>query len=306
MMTTWKCFLPLLILCGACGEPAPRPAMAPAWNKAPAPAIWKIKDADTTVYLLGTVHVLAPGVAWRSPAISNAFRQARAIYFETDTEGDPLALREITDRLGYYGPSERLSDHLAANDLVQLKSALARLDLPLVTLETMRPWYAGVVISQTLVLKAGYDAASGVETILRAQAQTDGKELRFLETMEEQMLSFASLPEDVQVRFLMNDITDIDGAAQKLDKLIRAWTAGDVGRLETLLIDEDLSTLPQLYDALLTNRNVRWAPEIDTLMRSEPGTFLIAVGAAHLLGKDSVLELLKKRGYIAERVSSAS
>ena len=304
-MTFWKAALLALATLTACSDQKPAAQTVPAQpvvEAPPKPAIWKISDADTTVYLFGTVHVLPPTLTWHSPAVDKALDEAKAVYFETDTEGDPMAFRDIIQRLGLYDPSQRLSDRLSLDDLELLKGALATLELPLVAIESMRPWYAGVVISEAVVRRAGYDVTSGVESVMRPAAVGAGKEIRFLETVEQQMASFATLPEAIQIKFLINGLTEIDTATNDLGALVNAWKAGDTDTLDKLLIEADLAVIPELYDALLKNRNANWAVEIDTLMKSEPGTFLVAVGAAHMLGKDSVIEMLKPKGYIAERV----
>lgn len=301
-MTFWKAAVFALVALGACGEPEPEAPPAPVVETPPKPAMWKVSDADTTIYLFGTVHVLPPTLSWHSPAVDKALDEAKAIYFETDTEGDPAAFREIVNRLGLYEPSERLSDRLELEDLELLRSALAKLDMPLVAIETMRPWYAGVVISEAVVRRAGYDVTSGVESVMRPAARKAGKEIRFLETVEEQMSAFATLPEATQIKFLIGGLKEIDSAGKELGDLVNAWKTGDVDALARLLIDEDLGTIPELHDALLTSRNANWAPEIDTLLKSETGTFLVAVGAAHLVGKDSVIEMLASKGDVAERV----
>ncbi len=301
-MTFWKAAILALATLTACSEEKPAPPVPPIADVPPRPAIWKVADADTTVYLFGTVHVLPPTLTWHSPAVDKALDEAKAVYFETDTEGDPMMFREIVERLGKYSPSERLSDRLSLEDLELLKGALAKLDMPLIAIESMRPWFAGVVISEAVVRKAGYDVSSGVESVLRPAATKAGKEIRFLETVEEQMTSFSTLPENVQIRFLTGGLAEIDTATQELDALVNAWKAGDVDALTRLLIDDDLAIIPELYDALLKHRNANWAPEIDTLLKSETGTFLVAVGAAHLIGRDSVIEMLKPLGHPAERV----
>lgn len=301
-MTLWKAAILALATLTACSEEKPAPPTPPVADAPPKPAIWKVADADTTVYLFGTVHVLPPTLTWHSPAVDKALGEAKAVYFETDTEGDPMMFREIVERLGKYSPSERLSDRLSLEDLELLKSALAKLDMPLIAIESMRPWFAGVVISEAVVRKAGYDVTSGVESVLRPAATKAGKEIRFLETVEEQMTSFSTLPEDVQIHFLTGGLAEIDTATQELDALVNAWKAGDVDALTRLLIDDDLAIIPELYDALLKHRNANWAPQIDTLLKSETGTFLVAVGAAHLIGPDSVIEMLKPLGHPAERV----
>ncbi len=303
-MTFWKAALVALATLTACSAEKPAVQTTPAVDAEapPKPAIWKIADADTTVYLFGTVHVLPPTLTWHSPAVDKALEEAKAVYFETNTEGDPMVFREIVERLGMYEPSQRLSDRLSLEDLEKLKTALAKLDLPLIALESMRPWYAGIVISEAVVRRAGYDVTSGVESVLRPAAEAGGKEIRFLETVEEQMASFATLPEPVQIRFLTGGLAQIDSAGEELGDLVNAWKTGNVDELTRLLIDDDLAIIPELYDALLKHRNANWTPEIDNLIKTEAGTFLVAVGAAHLIGKDSVIAMLEPLGYRAERV----
>lgn len=303
-MMSWKAGLAALLALAACGEskPEPAPAPEPVVEAPPKPAIWKIADADTTVYFFGTVHVLPPTLTWHSPAVDAALKEAKALYFETNTEADPIVFREIVSRLGNYEPGDKLSDRLKLADLEKLRAALDKLDIPLVTIEAMRPWYAGVVIGDAVVRKAGYDASSGVENVMRPEARKAGKEIRFLETLEEQMASFATLPEDVQLQFLLGGLAEVDTASEELGKLVDAWKRGDLETLNRLLIEEDFATIPALYDALLKHRNANWAPEIDTLMKAESGAFMVAVGTAHLIGKDSVLEMLKTAGYTVERI----
>lgn len=304
-MKYWRSAAIGLLAMTACGEArteAPTPAPAPVVEAPPQPALWKITDADTTIYFFGTVHVLPPDLNWHSPPVAKALDMAKAVYFETDTEGDPIAFREMIERLGKYPPSDRLSDHLAPEQRASLEAAARKLNFPFVVIDAMRPWYAGVVLTEAVIRNAGYDASSGVENVLRPEARRDGKEIRFLESPESQMSSFATLPEDVQVRFLVEGLEDIDGAGKGLSELVNAWKSGNLDDLKRVLIDEDMARIPAMYDALLTSRNGSWIPTIDTLMKSESGTFLIAVGAAHLLGKDSVLEMLRPLGYTVDRV----
>jgi uncharacterized protein YbaP (TraB family) len=302
-MTYWRSAAIALLAMAACSEARTEaPAPAPVEETQAKPALWKISDKDTTVYFFGTVHVLPPELDWHSPPVSKALDLAKAVYFETDTEGDPIAFRDMIERIGKYDPSDRLSDHLTPVQRTSLETGLEKLGIPFVVIDTMRPWYAGVVISEAVVSKAGYDASSGVENVLRPEARRDGKEIRFLESVEDQMSSFATLPEKVQVRFLVDGLDDIDDAKNGLGELASAWKAGDIDKLSRVLIDDDMARIPALYDALLVQRNSTWVPQFDKLMKSETGTYLIAVGAAHLVGKDSVLEMLKPIGYAAERV----
>ncbi len=294
----------------ACGQKEPAPAAPPASEPAPGaaapvaanPALWRVGDNDTTVYLFGTVHVLPPALEWRTPLIDKALEESDAIYFETDLEPDPAQFGPIVARLGMYPPSETLSDNLTPEQRASFQKAVADLDLPLFQLNAMKPWLAAVSISEALVTRAGYDVNSGVERKLAPTALAGGKEIRKFETVEEQLLVFADMPEETQIRFLMEGVGQIAEASATLDAMVKAWAAGDVAELEKLLIEEDLGATPEVYDALLIKRNANWTKEIDALIKTEPGTFFVAVGGAHLIGKDSVIEMLEPFGHTVQRV----
>ena len=289
----------------ACGQNEPEPPAPSAADPAPAaasPALWRVGDADTTVYLFGTVHVLPPELEWRTPMIDEALAESRAVYFETDLEPDPARFGAIIVQLGMYPPSETLSDNLTPEQNAAFRKAADDLGLPHFQLNAMKPWLAAVSISEALVTRAGYDINSGVERTLAPTAQAGGKEIRKFETVEQQLLVFADMPEETQIRFLMEGLEQIAEAPAMLDAMVNAWAAGDVPALEKLLIEEDLGATPEVYEALLVNRNANWAEEIDKLIRTEPGAYFIAVGGAHLIGKDSVNAMLETRGHPVARV----
>jgi uncharacterized protein YbaP (TraB family) len=208
----------------------------------------------------------------------------------------------IIQQLGMYPPSSRLSDRLTPAQNASLQKAAADLGLPSFQLDAMKPWLVGVTLSDVMITRAGYDVNSGVERKLAPTARDAGKEIRKFETVEEQLLVFADLPEETQIAFLMEGIEQIDQSNEMLNELVNAWAAGDTAKLEKVMIEEDLAETPQIYDALLVKRNANWAKQIDQIVKTEPGTFFVAVGAAHLIGKDSVQEQLKPLGYTAERL----
>jgi uncharacterized protein YbaP (TraB family) len=126
--------------------------------------------------------------------------------------------------------------------------------------------------------------------------------VRKFETVAEQLHAFADLPEDVQIDFLMEGVRELGKETETLNEMVAAWAAGDMAKLDQIMIEGDLAEMPEIYDALLVKRNANWVRKLDQLIKSEPGTFLVAVGAAHLIGKDSVFEMMKQLGYVAERV----
>lgn len=307
-MTFWKTtalVAAALLMFGACDKKPPEsavvaPAEAPAGAKGP--ALWKTGDADTTIYLFGTVHVLPPTVDWRKPPVDKALAEAKAVYFETDIDPDPAKIQGFITQYGLYTPPEKLSDHLSAEEKAALTKASGDLAIPMFLLDTMRPWLAALTLSEQIIVKAGYDPASGVERKLQPDAIAAGKEIRKLETVEAQLLTFADLPESVQVSYLMQGVNEIGQESELLNKLVNAWASGDVDTINAIMIEGDLADLPEVNAALLVGRNRNWVETLDKLVKDEPGTFFVAVGAGHLAGKDSVVAMMAAKGYTLERV----
>lgn len=289
----------------ACGEKAPVEATtetAPAAAENKGPALWKVGDADTTIYLFGTVHVLPPELVWRTPLIDTALGESKAIYFETDIDPNPADMMGVIQGLGMYPASETLSNRLKPDDRTALAAAAEKLQTPMVILNQMKPWLAGVTLSERTITNAGYDVNSGVERKLSPDAITAGKEIRKLETVEEQLRVFADLPEDVQIAFLMDGVRQMDEESKILDDMVNAWARGDTDTLDKIMIEQDLAESPEIYKALLVNRNANWVKKLDELIKTEPGTFFVAVGAAHLIGNDSVIAQLQPLGHVPQRV----
>ena len=183
-----------------------------------------------------------------------------------------------------------------------LAKVAGELGTPMPMLDTMRPWLAGVTLSEQMITKAGYDVNSGVERKLEPDAKAAGKEIRKLETVTDQLRVFADLPEEVQIRFLVEGLKEIETESAILDDMVNAWAVGDIAKLDKIMIQDDLAETPEIYEALLVNRNKNWVVKLDELIRTEPGTFFVAVGAAHLIGKDGVPTRLEPLGYKPERI----
>jgi uncharacterized protein YbaP (TraB family) len=279
--------------------PASASQVAPG---APGPALWKTGDADTTVYLFGTVHVLPPELAWRTPLVDNALAEAKTVYFETDVNPNVAEITQVVSRLGVYAPPEKLSDHLKPDQRAALAAAAADLSLPMFLLDTMKPWLAAMTLSEQLIVKAGYQPTSGVERTLDPEVRAANKDIRKFETVDEQLLFFADLPQSVQIDYLMEGVRQIDEETDLLDDMVAAWARGDVTALETIMIDGDLKESPEVYEALLVGRNRDWAEKLRTLVETEAGVFFVAVGAGHLAGEDSLIEMLTQGGMPVARV----
>ena len=168
--------------------------------------------------------------------------------------------------------------------------------------DSMKPWMGALTLAERVIVEAGYNPQSGVERTLSPIAKNSGAEIRRLETIEEQLRVFADLPEETQISYLMEGLDEISEEPVMLHDLVQAWANGDVDKLVEIMISEELSGTPEIYEALLVNRNRNWVDALAALTNEETGTFFVAVGAAHLAGDDSVMAMLEERGIATTRV----
>ena len=176
----------------------------------PRPALWTASDADTTFYLFGSLHVLPESLEWSSPKLETALDKANAVYFETDVDPPPASLSTLVSRLGLLTPPERLSDHLSADERKSVARAAGEAAMSMYALEAMRPWLAAVSISQAMIERTGLRSDLGVERVLHARARASGKDIRRLESLEEQLRALSDLPERVQIRFLIDGVSRLE------------------------------------------------------------------------------------------------
>lgn len=293
-------FMMSVILAG-CGDKAGKDIKAPIVktevNVSAGPALWLVKDADTNVYLFGTVHVLKPSMDWQTATFTQAFSNSDVIYQEADVS---LAVQQklsaLIPVLGMYSDGGTLFDTLDDDDEKEVLEAAALLNFPPESLNQMRPWLASIVLSQVQMQKSGYSPDSGVEAIITSKATKAGKTIRYLETAEWQLHMLADLPEDSQVELLVTGAEAIEDTPDMLDDLVADWAEGDVAGIADLMSDEDVLGDHIVYTTMLVNRNRDWTVKIKNLMDEEAGTFFIAVGAAHLAGDDSVITMLRAEG----------
>ena len=280
----------------------PQPASAFAADEsAPAgPALWVVKDQDSTIYLFGTVHVLRPETQWRRPEITAAFEAASELWLEVADVDDQAAAVPLVQKYGL-SPDTPLLDRLETRDLNRLSLASHDLGVPMAALNPYQPWFAAVTLSMTPVAKAGYDPQSGVELILKAEADEAGKTVRGLETMEEQFQILSGMSDEAQLAFLSQTLEDYAGAVALLDGIVADWAEGDIEGIDEAVGAEMAREAPGVYRAMLADRNADWAEQIDAILDGS-GTAFIAVGAGHLTGADSVQAYLAKRGIATERL----
>ena len=271
-------------------------AAAPQVGK---PALWKIADEDTTIYLFGTVHALPEGTQWSEGPIEAALAGADQLVTEIpmDAAKDPAAQQMVMGK-AMLTDGTTLRDRLGEEDRASYEAALETLGMPVATFDRFEPWFAGMNMAMIPLMKEGYSMESGVELAVDRLAADDAIRTG-LETLDQQIDMFDSLPEQSQISFLMASAGNIDQIAPLMKRMTSAWLEGDSDKLAELMnlgLDDE-----RLANALLYNRNAKWAAWVDDRM-DRPGTVFIAVGAGHLAGARSVQDFLGERGFTVTRV----
>ena len=277
-----------------------RPTEAPAVTvKDVDPALWVVKDEDTTIYLFGSIHLLKPGLGWFDDGVKTAFDSSDQLVLEL-VEPPAAEVQALFGKLAMDQQGKTLRSKMNDAERAVYEAAMGKLGIPAPAFDPFEPWAAGITLSVVAMQKSGFDPNSGVEKQLTAAAKVSNKPIAGLETMEFQLGLFDTLPEAEQITFLVETAKLIDEVASTTDKMVDMWASAETESLGQLM-NEGL-TSRTLYDALLTKRNANWAKWISARM-AKPGVTFMAVGAGHLAGPTSVQNLLPAYGLSATRVA---
>ena len=278
----------------ACAAPAAEP-------KAAGPAMWKVADSDTTIYLFGTIHLLPKGTQWRSATFDKAAAGSDTLVVETKIdEGDPTAVLAELFKLAVSPGLPPLSSRVPVAKKAALDAAVAKSGIPVQVLDKMETWAAAFLLLGVQFKELGLDPGSGVESALKKQFEDGGKAIDQLETNGEQLGFFDKLSEESQRTFLIGVLDEDAAMKDQFSGMLKDWANGNVkGIAESF--NAELSEAPELKDALLVRRNANWARWVRGRL-DKPGTVMVAVGAGHLAGDQSVVSFLQKDGVKVTRV----
>ena len=264
------------------------------------PALWKVADEDTTIYLFGTVHALPPEVDWYSGPVRTALDSSGSLVTEVDMTPEVIAaMGQTIAAKGMFSDGRTLRSVMTDEQRTQFEAGIAKLGIPAEALDPLEPWFAAINIAQILLQSAGYDGTNGVEKVLEATI-AEGAERVALETVDFQIAIFDELPLENQIAFLLQTVEDPQAGIAMLDRIIAEWAEGDADELGRMLQESNASD-PLITARLFHQRNANWAGWIDDRLDA-PGTAFMAVGAGHLAGENSVQEYLAERGITVTRV----
>lgn len=262
------------------------------------PALWKISDADTTIYLFGTIHLLPQGIEWYHGPVATAFEQSSQLITEIPevNEGETVALML---KHGTLPQEQSLRGLMSAEEKTKYEAAMTGLGLPPAAFDRYKPWFAAMALAILPLQRKGYALENGIESQLDKRNKSLGRSRIGLETLDFQLGIFNGFAPDVQKTYLFGVIDAMPNITQEIEKMVASWAKGDAEALALTLNAE--TDDPALYDALLTGRNRNWAAWIDQRL-DQPGVVFVAVGAGHLGGKGSVQDFLDDKGIKTVRV----
>lgn len=267
-------------------------------TQAAAPSfLWKATGPrGGTVYLAGSIHLLSKEYYPLAPAFGDALDQSDLFVAELDL-GDMLSTESQMKMLsrGMMPAGQSLESVLSPQTMTDVRAKVSELGLPLAPLQLFKPWALALTLQGLEWQKAGFAADLGLDRHFYDRAKAANKEVQGLETLDYQIARFDDMPMEMQDRMLSETLKEMATTKQNVEKLAQAWKAGDVAAIESVVLS-DLKSEPAMYDRLLVQRNRNWLPKIEALFaRSSPA--FVVVGAAHLVGSDGLIQMLKARGY---------
>lgn len=264
--------------------------------------LWHVQGISNSVYLLGSIHLLRAEDHPLPSVIDSAYEDAEVLIMELDMDDlDGAAAQQLFNQGGVLRDGTTLRDLMGEALYLQAESAAKAIDIPIELLAQSEPWLAAITVEMMALFRIGFNPALGIEMQLTSRAIEDGKPIRGLESIEEQMAFLDGLSLQAQREMLIQTLEESADMAASIDELIHAWRYGDTDVLESGLL-ESLAENQELTDTLVTRRNRRWVSQIDEFL-DEQDDYLIIVGALHLVGDTGVPSLLSKRGIKIHQLS---
>ncbi len=262
--------------------------------------LWKVQSKNNTVYILGSVHFLKKENYPLHKAIEGAFNDAKKLVLEIDIEGLDLGTTQQMMLKGMYDGDQTLQKSISKEAYTLVGKRARELGLDIGTLNKFEPWFAALTIAAIKLQKLGYNPIYGVDRYVSAKAKKVKKEILSLETFEYQIDLFDQMSPDLQELMLLQTLRDLDVMEKEVNRIVSSWASGDAKSLESILL-ESFRQYPEVYRRLVSDRNKNWLDKIENFL-AQSESYMVVVGAGHLVGKEGVIELLKEKGYSVEQL----
>jgi hypothetical protein len=263
------------------------------------PAMFKIVNGKSTVYLLGSIHVLPVEFPWCTPAMSRVIGKVDSFFFEANLDSSTTEFHYFMDQKGYLPRGQTLHQKLSPTALQQYVTLIRMLRIDPNKLDYLQPGVA-VMLLQNVGPRPNIEIGPGVDPMLVHYAKQHGKQIGYLETLQSQFDVLTAIGGGTQVEILEKTLADLWKRDEKFRPMLAAWAKGDLKQLDSIN-EED----PDLRALLLVKRNRAWLPRIEGML-SVPKTYLVTVGAMHLTGSGSVIDLLCAKGWQVERIETGA
>jgi len=262
---------------------------------------WKATGRAGVVYLVGSIHLLSKDFYPLNAALEAAYKDSSLLAEEVDLGemAQPDAQMALLSK-GMLPSGQTLDTVLSPATKALLDKHLGDFGPMGEVAKRFKPWLAALTIESLAWVNAGFDPNLGLDKHFYDRAVADGKAVQGFETMAYQVSLFDDMPMDQQDRLLASTLKDIDTEQANMTKLIAAWKEGDAPTVERLVL-ADMKGESAVYKRMLVDRNHNWIPKIDQLL-GRSGRSLVIVGAAHLVGPDGLIALLKAKGYTVEQL----
>jgi uncharacterized protein YbaP (TraB family) len=266
--------------------------------------LWELEGTQNRFILFGSIHTLRPSDYPLPAMFEQVYQNADALLMELDMdELNVVANLQALNSLGIDPAGRDLRQQIGTTRYNAIAKRAAALNIDMLMLADKEPWYAALIVSQIRLMQMGFDSTWGIESRYTEKALSDSKPIDGFETAEEQFAAMDSMSIDTQADFLLESLNDEDAALSEMELMVAAWRSGDQTELETAMLDS-MAGMPELYQNLVVQRNAKWAEQILELDRtSRNKTYLVIVGGMHLVGKDSVQELMKPAGISYRQLS---
>jgi uncharacterized protein len=262
--------------------------------------LWRIQSDKSTIYILGSVHFLKKESYPLKKTIEKVFDNTQKLVLEIDLKSEDTAgVQRVALEKGI-NRDRTLQQSVSSETYSLAEKRAQELGIDIRALSPLKPWVVALTMTALQLQKLGFDPNYGVDRYLAERAIKSGKTIVGLETAAFQIGLIDQLSQKDQEAMLRQSLKEMDLLDRALDQIVRAWSTGDVIALEGLLLS-GMREYPAVHQTIVVDRNRRWLPRIEKMIEQGESA-LITVGAAHLVGKDGVIELLRARGYTVEQM----